>query len=97
MIQQKLNVEVEITKVVNYLIKKHAWDFEFIKYSQLRKTIGHITKIKKIYFIRKIFLLMVDRQIFIKKQNKSVRSYLYKFKNPHNTITTEKEITIVFD
>tara|TARA_R110000803_G_scaffold171697_1_gene234599 strand:- start:20 stop:313 length:294 start_codon:yes stop_codon:yes gene_type:complete len=97
MLDQKVNMEIEITKIVNYLIKKKSWDYGYIKYSAIRKTLGHITKIKKIYFIRKIFLLMVDRQIFIKKQNKGVRSYMYKFKNPYETNIEDKEITIIFE
>ena len=96
MIGEKLNVEIEITKITNYLLKKQVWDYGYLKYSAIRKSLQHITKIKKLYFIRKLFLLMVDRKIFIKKQNAGVRSYLYKFRNPYELHTEEKQITIVF-
>tara|TARA_R110000772_G_scaffold101638_1_gene202137 strand:- start:4 stop:294 length:291 start_codon:yes stop_codon:yes gene_type:complete len=96
MIGEKLNVEIEITKITNYLIKKKAWDYNYLKYSEIRKTLIYITNIKKLYFIRKLFLIMVDRQIFIKKQNPGVRSYMYRFRNPYELHTKDKQITIIF-
>ena len=92
----KINIEVAITKITNYLIKKSAWDYGYVKYSQIKKTISYITKIKKTYILRKIFLQMVDQGIFNKKQNTNIKSYLYKFKNPYNTSIESKETTITF-
>tara|TARA_R110000772_G_scaffold83360_1_gene176385 strand:+ start:1083 stop:1370 length:288 start_codon:yes stop_codon:yes gene_type:complete len=92
----KINLEVAITKITNYLIKKQAWDYNYIKYSQIKKMISYITKIKKTYILRKIFLSMVDQEIFNKKKNNGVKSYLYKFKNPYNASIKSKETTITF-
>ena len=84
-------------KIIAYLTKKKAWEFDFIKYSQIKKTIMFITKIKKTYIIRKLFLQLVDDKIFLKKKNKNVKSYLYKFKNNNEANIKKKTITITFD
>lgn len=92
----KVDIEVTITKITNYLIKKESWLYGYVKYSQIKKTISHITKIKKTYILRKLFLILVEREIFNKKQNNGVKSYLYSFKNPYNTHIESKETTITF-
>ena len=85
------------TEIIAYLNKKKAYEFGYIKYSQIKKTIMFITTIKKSYIIRKIFLSLVEQDIFIKKQNKNVRSYLYKFRNPNEARTEKKNIIITFE
>ena len=45
----------DVEKVKNYLIKKQAWDYNYIRYSIFRKMIKHVTGHTKLYFIRKIF------------------------------------------
>ena len=93
----KLNIDRETDKLIEYYTKKKAWDYGYIKYSIVKQSIKHVTGISKIYLIRKIFLYMIEQGIFIKKQNKLVKSYLYKFKNPNNLKTEQKIITINFE
>tara|TARA_R110000851_G_scaffold283980_1_gene437553 strand:+ start:505 stop:798 length:294 start_codon:yes stop_codon:yes gene_type:complete len=93
----KLNIDRETDKLIEYYTKKKAWDYGYIKYSIVKQSIKHVTGINKIYLIRKIFLYMIEQGIFIKKQNKLVKSYLYKFKNPNNLKTEQKIITINFE
>tara|TARA_R110000744_G_scaffold186307_2_gene305668 strand:- start:64 stop:357 length:294 start_codon:yes stop_codon:yes gene_type:complete len=93
----KLNIDRETDKIIEYYTKKKAWDYGYIKYSIVKQSIKHVTGISKIYLIRKIFLYMIEQGIFIKKQNKLVKSYLYKFKNPNNLKTEQKIITINFE
>tara|TARA_R110000803_G_scaffold170818_1_gene233750 strand:- start:210 stop:503 length:294 start_codon:yes stop_codon:yes gene_type:complete len=92
----KLNIDRETDKLIEYYTKKKAWDYGYIKYSIVKQSIKHVTGISKIYLIRKIFLYMIEQGIFIKKQNKLVKSYLYKFKNPNNLKKEQKIITINF-
>ena len=94
------NSKIDIIKtnndIINYFIKKRAWDYGYIRYSIIKKSIVYVTKIKKIYLIRKIFLALVDNGTFLKKQNLGVKSYLYKFKNPNEAKLEKKKITITF-
>ncbi len=71
----KINVESEAKKVINYLLNKQAHNLGFIRYSLFKKMIVYITKIKSLYQIRKIFLHLVDKKIFIKK--KLIRKVIY--------------------
>lgn len=91
----KINVESEAKKVINYLLNKQAHNLGFIRYSLFKKMIVYITKIKSLYQIRKIFLHLVDKKIFIKKKNDK-KSYLYKFYNPNEAKVEKKSITITF-
>lgn len=91
--QNSLTKDTE--KVINYLNKKQIWNSGFIRYSIFRKIIGYVCNVKTTYLIRKIFLHMVDKQLFI-KQKTDKRSYLYKYKNPNEMKKTNKIITITF-
>jgi len=91
----KINVESEAKKVINYLLNKQAHNLGFIRYSLFKKMIVYITKIKSLYQIRKIFLNLVDKKIFIKKKTDK-KSYLYKFYNPNEAKVEKKSITITF-
>ena len=53
----KINVENESKKVIEYLLNKQAHNLGFIRYSQFKKKIVYITKIKSLYQIRKIFFV----------------------------------------
>lgn len=92
----KVNLERETTKIINYLDKKKAWELGFIRYNLFKKMIMHITKIRSLYSVRKIFLNLVEKEIFLKKKN-IVRSYLYMFRNPSTPKIHSKTITITFD
>ncbi len=86
-----------VEEVVNYLKKKKAYEYGFIKYSNFKKLISHITKINKSYHIRKIFLVLGNEGYFIKKKNNNVNSYLYKFKSQKDLDIKNQTITISFD
>tara|TARA_R110000744_G_scaffold174407_2_gene293230 strand:- start:572 stop:853 length:282 start_codon:yes stop_codon:yes gene_type:complete len=90
-----INVEDEVIKVTNYLDKKRAWDYGYIRYSVFRKMIVNITKHSKLYFIRKIFLKMIELNLFI-KQKTNKRSYMYRYRNPNEAKVENKSITITF-
>jgi len=90
-----INVEKEVDKVKNYLDKKTAWNYGYIRYSIFRKMIVHITGHNKLYFIRKIFLKMIELNLFIKKKTNK-RSYMYKYKNPNEMKVENKSVTITF-
>ncbi len=64
----KVNLERETTKIINYLDKKKAWELGFIRYNLFKKMIMHITKIRSLYSVRKIFLHLVNKEIFLKKK-----------------------------
>lgn len=90
-----INIEDEVAKVSAYLNKKQAWGYGFIRYSIYRKMIVHITGYTKLYFIRKIFLKMIELNLFI-KQKTNKRSYMYKYRNPNEVKVENKTITITF-
>lgn len=90
-----INVDKEVDKVKTYLNKKEAWQYGYIRYSIFRKMIVHITRHKKLYFIRKIFLKMIDLNLFIKEKTDK-KSYLYKYRNPNEARVESKQITITF-
>jgi len=94
--EKPLNLIDECNKVIKYLKRKEAHKWQYIRYSIFRKLISHITKYTKLYFIRKIFLYLVETEVFIKKKTDK-RSYLYKFKNDKETNVVCKEVTITFD
>mgnify|MGYP003677407450 FL=1 len=83
-------------KILKYFNRKEVWSYEFIRYNIFKKIISHITKISNNYDLRKIFLYLLDQDLFLKKKTK-VRSYLYKFKNPNKPKITTKSTTITFD
>ena len=86
----------DVEKVKNYLNKKQAWHYGYIRYSIFRKMIRHVSGHMKLYFIRKIFLQMIADDLFNKKKTNK-RSYLYKFKNIKETNIVNKQIVITFD
>ena len=90
-----IDVDKEVEKVKNYLDKKQAWSYGFIRYSVFRKMIVHISGYTKLYFIRKIFLKMIEEKLFI-KQKTNKRSYMYKYRNPNEAKVINKTITITF-
>jgi len=93
---EPMNLIDNVNKVVKYLKRKQAWKWQYIRYSIFRKLITHITGYSRLYYIRKIFLYLVENEYFI-KQKTDKRSYLYKFKSDSETNVINKEITISFD
>ena len=92
----KINIQREADKISLYLTKKEAWKYGYIRYSQFKNIIIHITKIKSTYLLRKLFLYLVDTGIFIKRKN-LVRSYLYKFDNKNEPKIIKRTVTIDFE
>ena len=91
-----MNLIDNVQKVVKYLKRKQAYKWGFIRYSIFRKLITHVTGYSRLYYIRKIFLYLVENEYFIKKKTDK-RSYLYKFKSSKETNVITKEITITFE
>ena len=94
--QDSMNLLEEVQKVVKYLKRKQAWKWQFIRYSIFRKLITFVTGYSRLYYIRKIFLYLVENEYFIKKKTDK-RSYLYKFKSNKETNVINKKITVTFE
>ena len=56
-------------KILKYFNRKEVWSYEFIRYNIFKKIISHITKISNNYDLRKIFLYLLDQDLFLKKKN----------------------------
>jgi len=91
-----MNLIDNVNIVVKYLKRKQAHKWGYIRYSIFRKLITNVTGYNRLYYIRKIFLYLVENEYFI-KQKTDKRSYLYKFKSDSETNVINKEITISFD
>jgi hypothetical protein len=91
-----MNLIDNVNLVVKYLNRKQAWNWGFIRYSIFRKLITNVTGYSRLYYIRKIFLYMVEQEYFL-KQKTDKRSYLYKFKSNKETNVINKKIVINFD
>ena len=66
--------------VINYCKFKNVQTRGFLKYGYFKRIIGYKLDYYNDYFIRKIFLQLVEEKYFIKKKN-AKQSYLYQF-NP---------------
>ena len=64
--------------VINYCKFKNVQSRGFLKYGYFKRIIGYILDYHNDYFIRKIFLQLVEDKYFIKQKNLK-QSYLYKF------------------
>ena len=69
-----------LSLVVNYMKYRNSHQFGYVKYYYFKRIIGYILDYHNDYFIRKIFLQLVDDNHFIKEKNQK-QSYLYKFNN----------------
>jgi len=67
--------------VINYCKFRNIQTRGFLKYGYFKRIIGYILDYYNDYFIRKIFLQLVEEDYFIKKKNIK-KSYLYQF-NPN--------------
>ena len=92
----KLILPKQKQKVVKYLTRKEAWNYGFLRYNLFKKMIRHIIKSNNNYEIRRLFLYLVNENVFI-KQKTTVRSYMYMFKNPNAPRVENKIITITFE
>jgi len=64
----KLILPKQKNHVVKYLMRKEAWKYGFLRYNLFKKMIKHIIKINNNYEIRRLFLYLVEEDIFIKKK-----------------------------
>ena len=94
--QEPMNLIDNVNLVVKYLKRKQAWKWQFIRYSIFRKLITFVTGYSRLYYIRKIFLYMVENEYFIKEKTDK-RSYLYKFKSNKETNVINKKIVVTFE
>ena len=76
--------------VIGYFHYKHVENLGYLKYGYFKRIIGYVLDYHHDYFIRKIFLSLVDKGFFIKLKNIK-KSYKYKF-NPNGKKEIKKEI-----
>ena len=69
--------------VLDYLILRRIWNLGYLSFNNYRRIIAFATGISNIYYLRKIFIHLVEKGFFIKKKNEK-RSYTYKFIGPYS-------------
>lgn len=75
--------------VIEYFKFKKVEKLDFLKFGYFKRIIGYVLNCSSEYYIRKLFLILVEKKYFDKKKNKK-QSYLYKF-NPNGYIIEKKE------
>lgn len=75
--------------VLEYLILRQAWNMDFIPFNCFKQIISYATGIHNIYYLRKIFVHLVDKGFFIKRRNEK-RSYSYRFIGPGDNLPLVK-------
>jgi hypothetical protein len=76
--------------LISYLKYRKYDNIGFIKYGNFKKIISFVLDCNNDYYIRKLFLSLIDNNYLIKKKN-TKKSYLYKF-NPNPKIIKSKTI-----
>ena len=71
--------------VLEYLIYRQAWNMGYIPFNCFKQIISYSTGIYNIYYLRKIFVHLVNKGFFIKKKNLK-RSYTYRFLGPQDNL-----------
>ena len=71
--------------VLEYFKYKNIQTLDYLKFGYFKRIIGYILNCESEYYIRKLFLTLVEKNYFLKKKNLK-QSYLYKF-NPDRTLT----------
>tara|TARA_R110000772_G_scaffold188594_1_gene299647 strand:+ start:410 stop:688 length:279 start_codon:yes stop_codon:yes gene_type:complete len=66
--------------VLEYFKYKNIQTLDYLKFGYFKRIIGYILNCESEYYIRKLFLTLVEKNYFLKKKNLK-QSYLYKF-NP---------------
>tara|TARA_R100001369_G_scaffold92377_1_gene137105 strand:- start:1644 stop:1928 length:285 start_codon:yes stop_codon:yes gene_type:complete len=66
--------------VIKYFQYKQIETLDYLKYGYFKRIMSYVLDNYNDYFIRKLFLKLVDKGWFYRKQNEK-KSYLYKF-NP---------------
>tara|TARA_R110000803_G_scaffold32572_1_gene71663 strand:+ start:76 stop:363 length:288 start_codon:yes stop_codon:yes gene_type:complete len=69
--------------VVGYLKFKKIQDLGFLKYGHYKRIISYVLDCFNDYYIRKLFLSLIDKGYFIKRKNLK-KSYNYEF-NPNGS------------
>jgi len=78
--------------VISYFIYKNVEKRGFLKYGFFKRMIAYVLDYHNDYYIRKIFLDLLDKGFFIKQKNSKI-SYKYKF-NPNPTKQKTKKVII---
>lgn len=76
--------------VIGYCKFKKLEKRGFLKYGAFKRIIAYILDYYNDYFVRKIFLELVEMNYFVRKKNIK-QSYLYKF-NPNPSITPKETV-----
>ena len=80
--------------VIEYFKYKNAQNLNFLKFGYFKRIIAYVLNCKSEYYIRKLFLTLVEKNYFIKKKNLK-QSYLYQF-NPEGRKVEKKELPLDF-
>tara|TARA_R110002074_G_scaffold100238_5_gene216529 strand:- start:2219 stop:2497 length:279 start_codon:yes stop_codon:yes gene_type:complete len=78
--------------VIEYFKYKNAQNLNFLKFGYFKRIISYVLNCNSDYYIRKLFLTLVEKNYFIKHKNKK-QSYLYKF-NPVGRIVMKKPLPL---
>ena len=78
--------------VVEYFKFKEVENLNFLKFGYFKRIISYVLNCHSDYYIRKLFLSLVEKNYFEKKKNLK-QSYLYKF-NPEGRIIEKKELPL---
>ena len=68
----KTDLQPLLKLVLDYIIKKQYWKHGYIKYSIIKRMIIYVTKMERMYIIRKIFVTLTDKGYIIRKRNTSL-------------------------
>tara|TARA_R100000935_G_C2775128_1_gene139317 strand:+ start:572 stop:856 length:285 start_codon:yes stop_codon:yes gene_type:complete len=79
-----------MNSVIGYMKHKNAETRGYLKYGYFKKLICYILDFHKDYYIRKIFLKMVNKGYFIKIKA-DTKSFKYKF-NPNPKILEKEKV-----
>jgi len=78
--------------VIGYFKFKKIENMGYLKYGYFKRIIQYVIDYYHDYYVRKIFLQLVDENYFVKKKSEK-NSYKYQFNpNPSAALVAEEEI-----
>lgn len=78
--------------VIGYFKFKKIENMGYLKYGYFKRIIQYVIDYYHDYYVRKIFLQLVDENYFVKKKSEK-NSYKYQFNpNPSEALVAEEEI-----
>tara|TARA_R110002167_G_scaffold186767_1_gene387930 strand:- start:1850 stop:2086 length:237 start_codon:yes stop_codon:yes gene_type:complete len=66
----KINIEKNAEKAHDYLLYKEYWTNGYLKYNVFKRSISFATNNHSEYWLRKIFIYLVDNNFIVKKKIK---------------------------